>query len=153
MSQSPNSTPGLSLPQPTLETSGPVQSVPDPAIAQPQMQTQVQQILAAPQVQTAAAGPPASMSLQPMQKDVGMPPASEPSILGTNTPTPQAQPTVSSPRISDLDDDALDEEWVNKAKSIVEQNQADPFMESKALHKVKADYLQRRYGKQIKVSD
>ena len=54
---------------------------------------------------------------------------------------------------ADDDSDALDEEWVNKAKAIVEQTKADPYVESKELGKVKADYLRIRYNKQIKVAE
>lgn len=51
----------------------------------------------------------------------------------------------------DSNTDALDQEWVNKAKAIVEQTKNDPFLESKELSKVKADYLKIRYNKHIKV--
>jgi len=54
---------------------------------------------------------------------------------------------------ADDDSDALDEEWVNKAKAIVEQTKADPYTESKELGKAKADYLRIRYNKQLKVDD
>ncbi|HSW99243.1 MAG TPA: hypothetical protein VLF71_05390 [Candidatus Saccharimonadales bacterium] len=54
---------------------------------------------------------------------------------------------------ADDDSDALDEEWVNKAKAIVEKTKADPYVESKELGKVKAEYLRIRYNKQIKVAE
>lgn len=49
--------------------------------------------------------------------------------------------------------DGLDEEWVNKAKAIVEKTKNDPFLESRELNKVRADYLKTRYNKHIKVSE
>jgi hypothetical protein len=56
-----------------------------------------------------------------------------------------------APTDDDLDDESVDEEWVNKAKSVVEQMHADPFTEAQALNKLKAEYLQRRFGKKIKI--
>ncbi len=55
--------------------------------------------------------------------------------------------------VSDDSPDSLDKEWVNKAKSIVEQTKNDPYTESKELSKVKADYLRIRYNKLIKIAE
>ena len=55
--------------------------------------------------------------------------------------------------INDDDADALDQEWVNKAKAIVDQTKNDPYVESRELGKAKADYLQIRFNKQIKVAE
>lgn len=49
--------------------------------------------------------------------------------------------------------DALDEEWINKAKAIVERTKSDPYQESQELGRVKADYLRIRYNKHIKVAE
>lgn len=49
--------------------------------------------------------------------------------------------------------DALDEEWVKKAKAVVERTKHDPYLESHELSKVKADYLRIRYSKHIKVAE
>ena len=47
----------------------------------------------------------------------------------------------------------LDQEWVNKAKDIVEKTKGDPFTQSRELSKVKAEYLKSRYNKQISVGE
>lgn len=47
----------------------------------------------------------------------------------------------------------LDQEWINKAKVIVENTKSDPFSESRELGKMKADYLKIRYNKHIKVTE
>ena len=66
---------------------------------------------------------------------------------------PQA-PAVAAPAVSGDDNtDALDEEWINKAKAIVEQTKHDPRLESTQLSKVKAEYLRIRYNKHIKVAE
>jgi hypothetical protein len=50
------------------------------------------------------------------------------------------------------DGDLIEKEWVDKAKRIVEQNRNDPYKQSEELTVFKADYLKKRYGKTIKVS-
>lgn len=54
---------------------------------------------------------------------------------------------------ADIDDKAIEEEWVSKAKAIVAQTQSDPYREVYELSKLKADYLSSRHNKQIKVKD
>lgn len=51
------------------------------------------------------------------------------------------------------DDDSLDEEWIQKAKTIVDQTKADPYQQSREISKVKASYLKTHYNKDIKVAD
>jgi hypothetical protein len=47
----------------------------------------------------------------------------------------------------------LDAEWVNKAKEIVERTHTDPYLQSKELSRIKAQYIKARYSKDIKVSE
>jgi hypothetical protein len=54
---------------------------------------------------------------------------------------------------TDDDDDSLDEEWIQKAKIIVDQTKADPYQQSREISKVKANYLKTHYNKDIKVAD
>jgi hypothetical protein len=51
------------------------------------------------------------------------------------------------------DGDLIEKEWVTKAKQLVEQNQNDPYKQSKELTAFKASYLQKRYNKNIKLSE
>lgn len=55
--------------------------------------------------------------------------------------------------VSTDDDDSLDEEWIQKAKVIVDQTKADPYQQSREISKVKASYLKTHYNKDIKVAD
>ena len=57
-----------------------------------------------------------------------------------------------NPAVAD-DGDLIEKEWVNKAKSIVEKTRHDPYEQSLEISKLRADYLQKRYGKQLKVDD
>jgi hypothetical protein len=60
---------------------------------------------------------------------------------------------VATPQISDDESDALDQEWVNKVKSIVEATKSDPYRLSTEFSRAKSDYLRIRHNKHIKVSE
>lgn len=70
-----------------------------------------------------------------------------------------ASVSSSSPALS-VDDDALiaddadliEKEWVIRAKAIVEQTKSDPHVQNRELGKVKAEYIKKRYNKDVKVS-
>lgn len=49
------------------------------------------------------------------------------------------------------DGDLIEKEWVDKAKQIVEKTRNDPYKQSEELTVMKADYMKKRYGKDIKV--
>ncbi|MEI6755957.1 MAG: hypothetical protein WCK80_03035 [bacterium] len=49
------------------------------------------------------------------------------------------------------DGDLIEKEWVDKAKQIVEKTRSDPYKQSEELTVMKADYMKKRYGKDIKV--
>lgn len=59
--------------------------------------------------------------------------------------------TTSHLQVSD-DDDLIEKEWVNKAKRIVESTRDDPYKQTEELTVFKADYMQKRYGKTIKLN-
>lgn len=59
---------------------------------------------------------------------------------------------VTSPPVAD-DVDIIEKEWVDKAKSIVEKTKNDPRQQSTEVNALKADYLKKRYGKDIKVEN
>ncbi|MCE7936510.1 hypothetical protein DYH10_01835 [Candidatus Saccharibacteria bacterium CPR2] len=54
------------------------------------------------------------------------------------------------PTIAD-DVDLIEKEWVQKAKNIVEDTRDDPHMQEKEVSKLQADYLKKRYGKEVKI--
>ncbi len=72
-------------------------------------------------------------------------------------PAPQ-QPNVTQVPASDTnpvaanDDDVMEKAWVDKAKRIVAQTKDDPYTQEKEVSKLQADYLKKRYGKEIKLS-
>ena len=58
---------------------------------------------------------------------------------------------ANSPAIAD-DADLIEKEWVEKAKEIVAQTKHDPFLQNKEVNKMKADYLKKRYNKDLKLT-
>ncbi|HSW65882.1 MAG TPA: hypothetical protein VLI54_01950 [Bacillota bacterium] len=131
--------PGLALPQPSVEQGGVANgdfqgtySAPEAASAAPEMAP----VPAASVVATGmSSGAPQAVPQIPLQPAALQPAAS------------------ASSATADDDSDDLDEEWVKKAKAIVERTKEDPFTESKELSKAKADYLRIRYNKQLKVAE
>jgi hypothetical protein len=88
----------------------------------------------------------------------GLPfPAPVPQHLQTN-PGPQvgAAPSVLNasglPAMAD-DTDLIEKEWVVKAKQIVEHTKSDPFIQSRELNKLKAEYIKKRYNKEIRLPE
>lgn len=57
-----------------------------------------------------------------------------------------AMPLVAS------DDDLIEKEWVDKAKKIIIQTKDDPFRREQEVSKLQADYLRKRYGREIGTS-
>jgi hypothetical protein len=55
------------------------------------------------------------------------------------------------PMIAD-DNDLIEKEWVIKAKQIVEQTKDDPYNQNEQIVRLRADYLKKRYNKDIKMS-
>lgn len=51
------------------------------------------------------------------------------------------------------DDDVIEKEWVNKAKKVINQTKGDPYAKEREVSKLQADYMQKRYGKQVKMPD
>lgn len=47
------------------------------------------------------------------------------------------------------DEDLIEKEWVDKAKKIIEDTKDDPHMREKEVNKLQADYLRKRYGKEL----
>lgn len=73
-------------------------------------------------------------------------------------PTPtQAQPAppavqsqIGNPMVAG-DDDLIEKEWVDKAKNIIQQTRSDPYAQEKEVSKLQADYIKKRYGKDVKL--
>lgn len=56
------------------------------------------------------------------------------------------------PAIAD-DAELIEKEWVVKAKQIVAATREDPYAQTKEISKFKADYLKKRYNKDLKIEE
>jgi len=77
-------------------------------------------------------------------------------------PAPVVAPTVPSPITNDTstvsvpvapltanDDDLIEKEWVESAKKIIAETKDDPHRREREVGKLQADYLRKRYGKEL----
>jgi len=106
----------------------------------------------APSWQPPEYGAPAApeTSLQPAAPSFAIPtpdPAAAAVPLATST-----QPMAQTPTVA-ADDDLIEKEWVIKAKQIVDSTREDPYQQNRQLAAFKADYMQKRYNKTIKLSE
>lgn len=64
--------------------------------------------------------------------------------------SPTVQPQAGNPLVA-ADDDLIEKEWVDKAKKIIQQTKSDPYAQEKEVSKLQADYIKKRYGKDVKL--
>ncbi len=69
----------------------------------------------------------------------------------TSNQTPQTTTSIPIPPEAE-DSDLIEKEWVERAKQIVAHTRHDPHEQQKALSLMKADYMKKRYNRDIKVS-
>jgi hypothetical protein len=74
----------------------------------------------------------------------------EPPPLGAPAPAAPAHPGV--PLTAD-DADLIEKEWVVRAKAIVEKTKNDPHLQNEEMSKFKAEYIKKRYNKDVKVNE
>jgi hypothetical protein len=131
--------PGLALPQPS-----------------PEGGFDAAQSYQAPGHQNPEAAPSApETNFQPAAPSFAAPVAGQGGAVTPSLPLPQPPAVSSQPAATSTSDDQddLDQEWINKAKAIVEKTKTDPYIESREISKAKADYLRIRYNKHIKVAE
>lgn len=78
-------------------------------------------------------------------------PAAAPAQPAQAAPAQQATADDATPLIAD-DADLIEKEWVEKAKQLVDQTKDDPYKQNKEINKFKADYIKKRYNKDIQLS-
>jgi hypothetical protein len=49
--------------------------------------------------------------------------------------------------------DLVEEEWVNAAKRIMDTYKSDPYNKNRSLTYLRADYLKKRYNKDVKIPE
>lgn len=80
-------------------------------------------------------------------------PGPAPSLQPVSQDTTQPQIHSSTGSLMADDADLIEKEWVNRAKAIVLQTKDDPHNQNREMNKVKADYLKKRYNKDLKISE
>jgi hypothetical protein len=60
--------------------------------------------------------------------------------------------TLSMPQMAD-DSDLIEKEWIEKAQEIIARTKDDPHTQSKALGKIKAEYLKKRFDRATETDD
>lgn len=98
-------------------------------------------------------------SEKPHVESLGSPPPVVPVLpvpddtqVADDSSTASVAPIVDgTPAIAD-DADLIEQEWVDKAKEIVARTKDDPYQQNKEINRVKADYLKKRYNKDLKIS-
>lgn len=60
-----------------------------------------------------------------------------------------SQVTNSSPTVAN-DDELIEREWVDKAKKVIAETKDDPYVREQRVSQLQADYLWKRYGRQLK---
>lgn len=96
----------------------------------------------APQAQPPAVTPPVAPPQPPSSTRV--PPVDDSTAQAIANPTHQLPAEES---------DLIEKEWVQRAKHIVATTQDDPHKQKSEISKAKADYIQKRFNKTIKIDD
>lgn len=67
--------------------------------------------------------------------------------------SPDLQGQISSlpPEANDID--LIEKEWVTHLKYIVDQTSTNPYLQQQEISKAKADYMRKRYNKDVKVAE
>jgi hypothetical protein len=81
-----------------------------------------------------------------------------PPVVIPTQPVPAADDTTPQATSDDAplvanDDDLIEKEWVDKAKKIISETKDDPYRREKEVSRLQADYLQKRYGKELGAAD
>ena len=74
------------------------------------------------------------------------PVAAPPQPVSTSDDVVQASvilPTVAN------DDDLIEKEWVDKAKKVLAATKDDPYRREQEVNRLQADYLLKRYGREL----
>lgn len=84
---------------------------------------------------------------EPQQQGVQPEPQGTPVLQ--HVPVAPVAPVTGLP-IDAADVDLIEKEWVEKAKQIVDSTTGDPYTQAKQLGQMKAEYVRKRYGRDLK---
>jgi len=134
--------PGSELPHPATKAID--FTVPETAKHQPAKAEQASKAAELPQLHPGQQ--PGSVSQLPTSRLPLAPPAqSPPTVVSQTIPT-------DAPDMAE-DNELIEQEWVHKAKAIVDRTKDNPHLQNQEINKFKADYIKKRYNKEIKVNE
>ena len=85
----------------------------------------------------------------PSQPAIALPPASPPAAPVDDT---AVAPLATADDVTPSNGgDKIEKQWIEKAKSIITQTKEDPHAQKQEMSRVKAQYIQKRFNKTIKV--
>ena len=88
---------------------------------------------------------PAAVKSMPVLPQIQTAPA--PTVIASDDDVPT--PVVDDLPIVASDDDLIEKEWVDKAKKIIMQTKDDPYRREQEVSRLQADYLRKRYGREL----
>lgn len=138
---------GLELPQPYVEEfdkKTPKEGRFSDASAAPEID------LPQPEFGSSQAPPPTQPAQSQDDSTQAQQSSSQPLMTSQNQ---AAMPLQASSPLMAEDSDLIEKEWVEKAKKIVEATRDDPYQQNREINKVKADYMKKRYNKDIHLSE
>lgn len=94
-------------------------------------------------------GPQGSGTVSPLQDVAAL---AAPGQQMPASSVPAATSHIAAPATAD-DADLIEKEWVLRAKALVAKTKDDPHQQNKELNLYKADYIKKRYNKDVKVSE
>jgi hypothetical protein len=123
-----------------------------PSFEMPPVAQQGEEPAAKPEQAPSTESVPAPSAPAPMAPP-SMPPV-DPALYAQPAPgqPPIAGSTATTPAVAD-DLDLIEKEWVEKAKAIVTQTRNDPHTQNDQMNRFKADYMKKRYNKDIKLPE
>lgn len=129
---------------------------PEQGTAQPEQLGEFGQTLQNPEL-AGERSPEREQNMRTIDRESALAP---PPILPA-APMPQVVPAPSVQRATpadDLpalagDDDLIEKEWVDKAKKIILDTRDDPYKREQEVNRLQADYLKKRYGKELGAAD
>jgi hypothetical protein len=119
----------------------------------PMAQNQARLPVSTPEKQSIASEMPVTGAPSPLPAAMATPPlpTSLPSQVMPASNTAAAA-SVTPPAVAD-DVDLIEKEWVHRAKALVAKTKDNPHEQNKEMNKFKADYIKKRYNKEIKVTE
>lgn len=84
-----------------------------------------------------------------IRADIGLTTVLPTPVIGTTTDDTADDTNLSNNPAVANDDDLIEKEWVDKAKKIVAETRDDPHLQDEKVNKLQADYLKKRFGREL----